>query len=147
MKSLVTLVLLCLLAACATSPFIPTREMSPHPQPELREREAFIAALDQFAATNRLELLTTFQQEYPDSSLKPYADTIKRYARELDNRKAQLAELQVEQQELQVEQQELQQELEVAQRKNQRLKEENLQLEEKIDQLKKLLIELEQRSQ
>ncbi len=140
MRFIVALGLLFLLAACATSPFTMTREMNPHPQPELREREAFIAALDQFSATNRLELLAAFQRDYPGSSLKPYADTISRYARELDNRKAQLGELQVEQQELQLQ-------LEAAQQKNQRLKEENLQLDEKIEQLKKLLIELEQRSQ
>jgi FtsZ-binding cell division protein ZapB len=140
MRFIVALWLLCLLTACATAPFTITREMNPHPQPELQEQEAFIAALDQFSATNKLERMISFQQDFPNSNLAAYAETINLYAEELDVRKTQVETLQQEQQELHLQ-------LEAVRQKNQQLKEENLQLDEKIEQLKKLLIELEERPQ
>ena len=131
MKSIVALALLGFLAACTTPTF--TKEMSPHPQMQMSEQELFIAALDQFSATNKLEMIEAFRQQYPDSSLAPYAETISLYAQELDARKEQLTTLEQEHQLLQAQ-------LAVA-------KQENKQLSEKIEQLKKLLIELEQRPQ
>lgn len=117
------------LTACAGVPF--SKEMTPHPRP--LEQERFVAALDQFSATGKLDLMIEFTQSCPDSSWTVYADAISLCGRDLSASKSQLTELEMKNQQLSSE---------LAS-----LKQENLQLAEKIEQLKKLLIELEQRPQ
>lgn len=131
MRFIVLSTLLLLLAACTGAPF--TKSLSLHPKSQLHDQELFIAALDQFSASNKLELMDELRQRFPDSVWAEHAETITLYARELDNRKAQLSAL---------EEKTLLLNDELA-----ALKQENLLLNEKIEQLKTLLIELEQRPQ
>lgn len=127
--------MLLFLSACSGTPF--TKSLSLHPQSQEQERdqgpdqELFVAALDQFSANNKLELMDDLVLRYPDSVWATYAETISLYARELDTRKDQLTTAQSENQQQLVE--------------IEALKQENRQLTETIDKLKSLLIELEQR--
>jgi predicted nuclease with TOPRIM domain len=91
----------------------------------------FSRALDQFSASNRVESLQEFQQNFPDSPWGRRAETIVRTARELADRKEQLAAKgQAET---------------LLQQKLDGLRQENQQLTEQLEQLKGLLIQLENR--
>ena len=117
---------LLLVAGCSLVPIEKTCSTPP-------EEVFFLRAVDDFSATDKVELLEQIRKEYPDTAWAIRAETIIAYARELDTRKAQLAAETAEKQQLATD--------------LDRIKRKNRQLEEKIGQLKKLLIELEQRPQ
>jgi len=117
-------VLLCFLAACSGAPF--SKNLTPHSQSNVPEQDLFIAALDQFVATQQYDLLETLQRQSPGSVWGRYAKTLLKNTLALEQKSTELMTVTVE---------------------RDRLQQENLQLIEKIEQLKTLLIELEQRPQ
>lgn len=131
MRYLVLFVLFGLLSGCSVAPF--AKSIKPHPelQSQLQGQELFLAAWDEFSATNKVELLQQFQRQSPDSTWAKYAGTIIHSARALAENKTQLATLREDNMRLHAERDSLQQG--------------NDQLSEKIEQFKILLIELEQR--
>lgn len=125
MKNLLFFSFLMLLTGCTL--LLPGGYLIPQQEPRLTaEQEGFNQALDLLTTTHSSSGLRGFQQLYPDSPWGLRAATIVLYVEEVNQRKLQLGELHDEQL---------------------RLQSENQQLTEKIEQLKKLLIELEQRTQ
>ena len=114
--------LLLLLNACASLPFSPYLTGSAS---QSVEQETFMSALEQFAATGRVDSLRRFQQNYPDTQYAEYAASISRLT---------------EKPRLQEENRQLKEQLD-------KLQQENAQLKEKLDLVKKLLIDLESQQQ
>lgn len=103
---------------------------------KIAQRQAqhqFIAALDEFSATNRVALLEQLQEDYPDGAWSARAETVILHAQKLDDHKRQVENLHKEK---------LQLERELSQ-----LRTVNQQLQEKLEKLKSVLIEREQRPQ
>lgn len=113
----------------------------------LTEAESFAMALDQYLATGDLQLLQRLPQDFPDSAWGPRADLVVKLAgqqQKCDADKAQIAEAQAGGEK----QQTLQKEKELASCHNEMaaLRQDNQELQETIARLKKLLIEMEKRS-
>ena len=122
-----------MLTACNSGPFAKSLKPYPSQASQPQGEELFLAALDQFSATNKLDLMQQLKQQSPDSVWAKRAETIILYARELDTRKQQLDNEREEKNRLIAE--------------VDLFRQENLKLQEQIKQLKVLLIELEQRPQ